>query len=70
MVFIILLILIPGYPEVALHFVKDARTRLELSLQCGNIEVALEAAKSLDDPDAWEKLADAARNAGNHQVQH
>ncbi|XP_061380088.1 coatomer subunit alpha [Danaus plexippus] len=57
-----------GYPEVALHFVKDARTRLELSLQCGNIEVALEAAKSLDDPDAWEKLADAARNAGNHQI--
>lgn len=57
-----------GYPEVALHFVKDARTRLSLALQCGNIEVALEAAKSLDEPDAWDKLADAALNTGNHQI--
>nr|XP_034837173.1 coatomer subunit alpha isoform X1 [Maniola hyperantus] len=57
-----------GYPEVALHFVKDARTRLSLALQCGNIEVALEAAKSLDEPDAWDKLAKAALATGNHQI--
>jgi coatomer protein complex subunit alpha (xenin) len=38
-----------GYPEVALHFVKDEKTRFTLALDCGNIEVALEAAKSLDD---------------------
>ncbi|KAJ2941519.1 hypothetical protein O0L34_g14564 [Tuta absoluta] len=57
-----------GYPEVALHFVKDARTRLSLALQCGNIEVALEAAKSLDEPDAWDKLAKAATATGNHQI--
>ncbi|CAH2232225.1 jg13318, partial [Pararge aegeria aegeria] len=56
------------YPEVALHFVKDARTRLSLALQCGNIEVALEAAKSLDEPDAWDKLAQAALSTGNHQI--
>ncbi|UYV67028.1 COPA, partial [Cordylochernes scorpioides] len=27
-----------GYPEVALHFVKDERTRFTLALECGNIE--------------------------------
>uniref|UniRef100_A0A2A4JVE5 Coatomer subunit alpha n=1 Tax=Heliothis virescens TaxID=7102 RepID=A0A2A4JVE5_HELVI len=57
-----------GYPEVALHFVKDARTRLSLALQCGNIDVALEAAKSLDEPAAWDKLAQAALASGNHQI--
>ncbi|XP_026322907.1 coatomer subunit alpha isoform X2 [Hyposmocoma kahamanoa] len=57
-----------GYPEVALHFVKDARTRLSLALQCGNIDVALEAAKSLDETDAWDKLAKAALATGNHQI--
>ncbi|XP_013165645.1 PREDICTED: coatomer subunit alpha isoform X2 [Papilio xuthus] len=57
-----------GYPEVALHFVKEPRTRLSLALQCGNIEVALEAAKSLDEPDAWDQLAKAALNIGNHQI--
>lgn len=57
-----------GYPEVALHFVKDARTRLSLALQCGNIEVALEAAKSLDEKSSWDKLAEAALQTGNHQI--
>ncbi|NXA57223.1 COPA protein, partial [Nothocercus julius] len=28
-----------GYPEVALHFVKDEKTRFSLALECGNIEV-------------------------------
>ncbi len=28
-----------GYPEVALHFVKDDRTRFGLALESGNIEV-------------------------------
>ena len=40
-----------GYPEVALHFVKDEKTRFGLALECSNIEVALEAAKALDDKD-------------------
>ncbi|KAI1229973.1 Coatomer subunit alpha, partial [Lamprotornis superbus] len=31
-----------GYPEVALHFVKDEKTRFSLALECGNIEVAPE----------------------------
>ena len=30
-----------GYPEVALHFVKDPKTRFNLAVECGNIEVIL-----------------------------
>jgi coatomer subunit alpha len=57
-----------GYPEVALHFVKDEKTRFGLALECGNIEVALESAKTLDDKACWERLGDAALLQGNHQV--
>jgi len=57
-----------GYPEVALHFVKDEKTRFGLALECSNIEAALEAAKALDDKDCWEKLGEAALLQGNHQV--
>lgn len=57
-----------GYPEVALHFVKDDKTRFTLALECGNIEIALEAAKSLNDNRCWDQLAQAALMHGNHQV--
>ncbi|KAI1722288.1 coatomer WD associated region domain-containing protein [Ditylenchus destructor] len=57
-----------GYPEVALHFVKDEKTRFGLALECGNLQVALEAAKVLDDKTVWEALAEAALLQGNHQV--
>ncbi|XP_069119880.1 coatomer subunit alpha-like isoform X1 [Argopecten irradians] len=57
-----------GYPEVALHFVKDEKTRFGLALECGNIEIALEAARSLDDQACWERLGEAALLQGNHQV--
>lgn len=57
-----------GYPEVALHFVKDDKTRFSLALECGNIEIALEAAKALNDKVCWDQLAHAALWQGNHQV--
>lgn len=57
-----------GYPEVALHFVKDEKTRFGLALECSNIEVALEAAKALDDKECWDRLGEAALMQGNHQV--
>jgi len=57
-----------GYPEVALHFVKEEKTRFSLALECGNIEVALEAARALDDKVCWERLGQAALMQGNHQV--
>ena len=34
-----------GFPEVALHFVRDERTRFNLAIECGNIEVALQSAQ-------------------------
>lgn len=57
-----------GYPEVALHFVKDDKTRFTLALECGNIEIALDAAKALNDKACWDQLAAAALMHGNHQV--
>jgi coatomer protein complex subunit alpha (xenin) len=57
-----------GYPEVALHFVKDEKTRFSLALECSNIEVALEAARALDDTSCWEMLANVALMLGNHQI--
>ena len=57
-----------GYPEVALHFVKDEKTRFALALDCGNIEVALEAAKSLEDKACWDRLGEAALQQGNVEV--
>uniref|UniRef100_A0A914GSP6 Coatomer WD associated region domain-containing protein n=1 Tax=Globodera rostochiensis TaxID=31243 RepID=A0A914GSP6_GLORO len=57
-----------GYPEVALHFVKDEKTRFGLALECGNLQVALEAAKVLDDKAIWTALGEAALLQGNHQI--
>lgn len=57
-----------GYPEVALHFVKDPTTRFSLALECGNIEVALECAKAVESVDMWQQLALEALRQGNHQV--
>jgi hypothetical protein len=42
--------------------------RFALALECSNIEVALEAAKALDEKACWEKLGEAALMQGNHQV--
>lgn len=57
-----------GYPEVALYFVKDDKTKFNLALECGNIEVAQACAKALDDKDAWHRLGTEALRQGNHQV--
>jgi coatomer protein complex subunit alpha (xenin) len=57
-----------GYPEVALHFVRDDRTRFELALECGNLEVALETARAMDTEDCWQKLSVEALKQGNQQV--
>lgn len=42
--------------------------RFGLALECGNLEVALESAKTLDDKACWDALAEAALIQGNHQV--
>jgi coatomer protein complex subunit alpha (xenin) len=56
-----------GYPEVALHFVHDAKTRFKLALACGNIQVAMNCAYDLGD-DAWRQLGVEALRQGNHEV--
>lgn len=57
-----------GFPEVALHFVKDEKTRLALALDSGAIDVALEAAESLGDMEAFQRLAAEALRQGNLDV--
>ncbi|KAF8348767.1 coatomer subunit alpha-2 [Amanita rubescens] len=57
-----------GFPEIALHFVQDTNTRFELALECGNLDVAMETAKTIDRPECWAKLAQQALKQGNHKV--
>jgi coatomer protein complex subunit alpha (xenin) len=57
-----------GYPEIALHFIQDPQTRFDLAIECGNLQVALEMARSVDRPDVWERLGAAALKQGNHQI--
>jgi coatomer protein complex subunit alpha (xenin) len=57
-----------GYPEVALQFVRDTKTRFELAIECGNLNVALEEAKKLDRAECWNKLGVEALRQGNVQV--
>jgi len=69
-----------GFPEVALHFVREPRTRFQLALACGDIETGMEAAFALEqqleasgsDPiaarEVWSELGQCALSQGNHQV--
>jgi coatomer subunit alpha len=57
-----------GYPEIALQFVQDPQTRFELALECGNLDVAVEMAKTIDRPQLWERLGSEALMYGNHQI--
>lgn len=57
-----------GFPEVALHFVKDEKTRLALALDSGHIGVAEEAAKALNEPEAFKRLSEEALRQGNLEV--
>lgn len=54
-----------GYPEIALQFVQDTQTRFDLAIEHGNLEVATEEAKKLDDSNTWERLAKEAYLHGN-----
>ncbi|CAN0433575.1 unnamed protein product, partial [Hapterophycus canaliculatus] len=57
-----------GFPEVALHFVSDNKTKFRLALACGNIEVAMHTADKLPDDAIWHQLGTEALRQGNHQV--
>ena len=51
-----------------MHFVEDPKTRFDLAIECGNLEVAIETAKTLNDPDCWEMLANEALSQGSFLV--
>lgn len=57
-----------GFPEIALHFVQDTKTKFSLALECGNIRVALQCAEELNAPECWHKLGVEALRQGNHQI--
>mmetsp|Transcript_15468 Transcript_15468/g.33334 ORF Transcript_15468/g.33334 Transcript_15468/m.33334 type:complete len:1281 (+) Transcript_15468:267-4109(+) len=57
-----------GFPEVALHFVRDEKTRFALAIDSGSLEVGLESAQALNDPDAWKQLAEEALRQGNVEI--
>lgn len=57
-----------GFPEIALHFVDDLKTRFKLALACGNIEVAMNTAYEMGDDQSWHRLGIEALRQGNHQV--
>ena len=67
-----------GFPEVALHFVRDPRTRFRLALACGNIDAAIECALAIEQQssvegkesgrDTWGQLGSEALRQGNYQV--
>ncbi|XP_054777832.1 coatomer subunit alpha-2-like [Prosopis cineraria] len=54
-----------GFPEVALHFVKDERTRFNLALESGNIQTAVASATAIDEKDHWYRLGVEALRQGN-----
>uniref|UniRef100_A0A7I4FAI8 Coatomer subunit alpha n=1 Tax=Physcomitrium patens TaxID=3218 RepID=A0A7I4FAI8_PHYPA len=57
-----------GFPEIALHFVKDEQTRFNLAVECGNTEVAVASAKEIDEKDCWHRLGVEALRQGNHEI--
>lgn len=57
-----------GYAEVALQFVKDDKTRFNLAVESGSIEIGLESAKKIDEPACWHKLTQIALRQGKHSI--
>ncbi|SCU93742.1 LAMI_0E15434g1_1 [Lachancea mirantina] len=57
-----------GYPDVALQFVQDPKTRFDLAIEDGNLEVAFVEAQKLDSAVAWERLGKVALSQGNTKL--
>lgn len=57
-----------GYPEIALEFVQDPQTRLDLAVESGNLKVAAEVAAELQGPEFDAMLEKAALEQGNHDL--
>jgi coatomer protein complex subunit alpha (xenin) len=48
--------------------VQEPQTRFELAIECGNLSVAVETARTLDKPAVWAALGQAALAQGNIQI--
>jgi len=57
-----------GFPEVALHFVKDERIRFNLALESGNIQIAVASSTAIDEKDHWYRLGVEALRQGNSGI--
>ncbi|KAJ4960831.1 hypothetical protein NE237_020741 [Protea cynaroides] len=56
------------FPGVALHLVKDEKTRFNLALESGNIQIAVASAKEIDEKDYWYRLGVEALRQGNASI--
>jgi coatomer protein complex subunit alpha (xenin) len=57
-----------GHSEIALFFEQDLKQRFNLAIACGNIQVAFDSAKELQDKDCFSKLAQTAMVLGNNEI--
>ena len=57
-----------GHSEIALFFEKDLKQRFLLAIACGNVHVALEAAKEINNKDSFLKLAQTAMALGQIEI--
>ena len=57
-----------GFAEVALHFVNDEKTKFDLAVESGNIDVAVKSAQALDQTLSWQQLAMEAVKHGKIDV--
>ena len=57
-----------GFPEIALYFVEDDKTKFNLAIQAGILEIALDSAYKLNLPDCWERLGVEALRQGSSQI--
>ncbi|ELP88818.1 coatomer subunit alpha-3, putative [Entamoeba invadens IP1] len=56
-----------GLPEVALQCVRDPQIRADLALKCLDLQAAFEACKSLESPQMWKSLGNAAMISGHQE---
>ncbi|RKP16490.1 hypothetical protein ROZALSC1DRAFT_1279, partial [Rozella allomycis CSF55] len=57
-----------GYPEIALMFVKEPKSRFELGIESGNLQVSFEAAEIINKEEFWHKLSQEALKQGNVNI--
>ncbi|KAF8761104.1 Coatomer (COPI) alpha subunit C-terminus [Rhizoctonia solani] len=59
-----------GFPESVrlLYTLFKTKTRFDLAIECGNLDVALETAKTIDKKECWERLAQQGLKQGNHKI--